>query len=368
MTNRSSEPVRAALLGTGGWSKVLAASAYGSRLRLVCCWSRTPERLHAFAVTTGIAPAADLESIWCDPSIEAVVLAVPNPLHCSLAMLASSHHKHVFVEKPIAHSLDGGLAMAELESEFGIRLVVGHCARMLFGNRFIARAVHDGDLGRVTCLEAKFSNDRGLKLTSEDWRWYDSRAPGGPLSQIAIHQFDTLRAIGGDLASVSAQSARLSPSGAEVHDQWVLGVRFVDGKLGSIVTSWTSPGAYSVRATGEAASLSYEIDQALWSTPERLHEHAVLERQERGQGLGARTRVAVPPGNMVRDELELFADCVRHDRPCELSAENGCHALAAVDAALASVRRRGEAVSLREIMDAARVRLNLGRAQFAAPI
>ncbi len=355
MNASTPRPLRAALLGTGAWARVLAAAARASsRIEIACCWSRNADHVEAFAAANAIAPCRDLDRALRDPAIEAVIIALPNDRHREFAQRAAEHGKHVFVEKPIAHTLADGLAMVDVARERGIQLVVGHCARMLAGNRFLANAIAAGELGRVSHLEATFANERGLKLTPQDWRWYQASAPGGPLSQIAIHQFDTLRALGGDFRSVSAHSARLSPLGAEVEDQWLVAIEFADGKLGSVVTSWTSPGAYSVRATGDRASLFYEIDQALWSKPERLHDGAVLERQEPGQGPAARQRLPVPAGNMFRDELELFADCIRRAEPCELSGENGCHALAAVDAAIVSARRGGAAVTLEEVTIAAR--------------
>jgi len=352
----SPRPLRAALLGTGAWAKVLATAARGSRLDIGCCYSPNATHRFAFAQAMGIAAVDDLRRVWEERAIEAVVIAAPNALHRTLAEQAAAHGKHVFVEKPIAHTLEDAIAMVALEREHGIHLVVGHCARMLAGNVAIAHAVRDGDLGRVAHIEANFSNDRGLKLAPGDWRWYEASAPGGPLSQIGIHQLDTLRALGGDLVAVSACSARLSPVGAEVADQWTVNVRFADGKLGSVATSWTSPGHYSVRVTGERASWFHEIDQSLWSQPSRLHENAVLERQAHGDGPGKRTRIAVPQGDMFRDELEHFADAVTHDAPCALTADNGLRALAAVYAAIASAASGGREVLLDDVVAAARVR------------
>jgi predicted dehydrogenase len=356
MSSASPPPVRAALLGTGAWAKVLASAARDTRLRITCCHSPNAERRAAFSQASGIPAVDAIERVWDDTSIAAVVIAAPNQLHRSLAEDAARHGKHVFVEKPIAHTLEDALAMVELPHQHRITLVVGHCARMLAGNRAIARAMDQGDLGRVSHIEANFSNDRGLRLPPDDWRWYDAKSPGGPLSQIGIHQFDTLRALGGDIVAVSARSARLSPAGAEVADQWMVNVRFADGKLGCIVTSWTSPGNYSVRATGDGASWFYEIDQSLWSQPARLHENAVLERQARGEGPGERARMPVSPGNMFRDELELFADAVSNGNAPELSADNGMRALAAVEAAMASDACGGAEVLLDEFVEAARRR------------
>jgi len=47
---------------------------------------------------------------------------------------------------------------------------------------------------------------------------------------------------------------------------------------------------------------------------------------------------------------------VRGDRSCELSAANGCQALAAVEAAIVSASRGGAAVTLDEMLAAATVR------------
>jgi predicted dehydrogenase len=82
----------------------------------------------------------------------------------------------------------------------------------------------------------------------------------------------------------------------------------------------------------------------------------VLELQARGDGPGKRQRIDVAPGDMFRDELELFADAVRKRTRVPLDAENGVQALAAVEAALASARRGGAEVALDDMLAAARAR------------
>jgi predicted dehydrogenase len=98
----------------------------------------------------------------------------------------------------------------------------------------------------------------------------------------------------------------------------------------------------------------YDIDQTHWASPERLHENATFYRQARGKGPAERQALPVPPGNMYRDELDMFADCVARNADCELSAANGCQAVAAVYAALTSAKEGSRAVTLNEIVDAAR--------------
>jgi predicted dehydrogenase len=354
--------LQAALIGVGAWGRVLAkAASQSDKIELVCCVGRNPERLSAFSRDTG-TPVREFDAVLADKDIGAVMLALPNELHFEFAERAAGAGKHIYIEKPIASTMTDALAIAALESAHGVHIAVGHCARLLTGIRAIRQGIDAGNLGKVSQIEANFSNDRGLRLTPQDWRWYSERSPGGSLSQIAIHQFDTLRFLGGDIAAVSASAGRHSPAGAEVEDQWIVAVHFADGKVGTVISSWTSPGTFSVRATGADALMFYDIDQTHWAAPEMLHENATLYLQARGKGPGGRQAISVPAGNMYRDELKIFTDCVVRGSPCELSAANGCQALAAVYAALKSAKEGSRAVALGDIIDAAQIEIGrIGR-------
>ena len=346
-----------ALIGVGAWGRVLAkAASQSSKIVFTCCVGRNPERLATFSRDIGV-PARDIEGVLADKNIAAVALALPNELHFEFARRAAAAGKHVYIEKPIANTMTDALAIAALESAHGVRIIVGHCARLLTGIRAIRQAIDSGKLGKLSQIEANFSNDRGLRLTPQDWRWYSKSSPGGSLSQIAIHQFDTLRYLGGDIAAVSASAGRHSPVGAEVEDQWIVAVHFADGKRGSVISNWTSPGTFNVRATGADALMVYDIDESRWGAPERLHENATLYLQARGKGPADRKAIGIAAGNMYREELEMFVDSIASGAPCELSAANGCQAVAAVYASLKSAKEDSRAVSLSEIIEAARAEL-----------
>jgi predicted dehydrogenase len=347
-----------ALVGVGAWGRVLAKAANQSqKIEFTCCVGRNPDRLAAFSRDMGI-PARNFDSVLADKAIGAVALALPNEMHFEFARRASQAGKHIYIEKPIANTMVDSLAIAALEPAHDVRIAVGHCARLLTGVRAIGAVIAAGKLGKLTQIEANFSNDRGLRLTPQDWRWYSESSPGGSLSQIGVHQFDTLRYLGGDIAAVSASAARHSPVGAEVEDQWIVAVHFADGKRGAMISNWTSPGTFNVRATGTEALMFYELDQTHWPNPERLHEKATLYLQTRGKGPADRQLMPVPQGNMYRDELEFFADSVASGKECELSAANGCQAVAAVYAALKSAGEGGRAVLLSEIIEDARAQLS----------
>jgi predicted dehydrogenase len=290
-----------------------------------------------------------------NPAVEGVILTVPNEQHLRLAVEVAQARKHVYTEKPIASTLEEGLAMADLQATHGITVTVGHSARLMAGIREIRAAIDRGELGRVAFMEANFSNERALELTPQTWRWYRHRAPGGPLSQLAVHHFDVLRYLGGDVVEASAIAAKLSPVGAEVDDQSMTLLRFADGKIGYVGSCWTSPGVFALRVFGSKGLMHYEIDFAAWDTPEKLHEASTLYIQRGKDGYARREALKVPESDMFRAELELFALSCRSGQENELSADNGNAAVAIQYAALRSIEENGRLVRIADVIEAARL-------------
>ncbi len=335
------------IIGLGKWAGVLArAAARSSRLSIARGWSRSAATRRAFATAHGIDCPETLEQLLEDPAIEGVLLTVPNELHLSYALQCARAGKHVYIEKPITGRLDEALALRSACDAAGVRVFVGHCAKLLAGVRLMHQAAAAGELGALCLIEGRFSNERGLALTPQDWRWYQDKAPGGPLSQIAIHQFDVLRHLGGEVDTVSAISSRRSPAGAEVEDQWVVSLGFASGALGCVTTSWTSPGVFEVRVVGTRALMHYRIDQTRWGTAERLHEGASLVLQKHGQSPTAAAELPVPQSDMFQQELELFADLVRGTPQPDFDADYGIGILGLVEAARHSDRHDGTRVRL----------------------
>jgi predicted dehydrogenase len=354
----ASTPVNVAIVGLGRWAKVLArATANSRKLKIVAGYSRSEEKRLAFQQELGVPAAPDMHTLLADPKIEGVILTVPNEQHLPVAAEVAKAGKHVYTEKPIASSLEDGLQIAALERQYGVTVTVGHSARLMAGIRQIRAAIDNGDLGRVAFIEANFSNERALELTPKTWRWYKDKAPGGPLSQLAIHQFDVLHYLGGEVVEASAMASKLSPVGAEVDDQSMTLLKFADGKVGYVGSCWTSPGVFAVRVFGSKGLMHYEIDFGTWDTPAKLHETSTLYIQRGKSGYGSREVLEVPPSDMFRAELELFAESCRTGKSNELSAYNGNVAVAIVNAALRSIEKKGQAVTVAEVLEHARARV-----------
>src|SRR5690349_12590970 len=350
--------VKLGIVGLGRWAKVLTRAAKGSdRFEIVAGYSRAAERRDAFAREFGVPAVPDLDTMLTDPQIQGVILTVPNEQHLPLARRVAMAKKHVYTEKPIAATLEDGLAIEALEHQHGITVTVGHSARLMAGIRKIREAIDAGELGRVGFMEANFSNERALELTPSTWRWYRDRAPGGPLSQLAIHQFDVLHYLGGEIVAASSIASKLSPVGAEVDDQSMTTLKFADGKIGYVGSCWTSPGIFAVRVFGSKGLMHYEIDFGTWDTPAELHKSATLYVQRGKDGYGKRQPIEIPESDMFRAELEMFAESCATGRPNELTAYNGNVAVAIVAAALRSVDKHGLAVRVGDVIEETRARV-----------
>ncbi len=350
--------VKVGIVGLGRWAKVLTrASLKSDKLKIVAGYSRGEQSRQAFAQEFGIPVVPDLRTMLADREIAGVILTVPNEQHLPVAAEAARAGKHVYTEKPIASTLEEGLEIAALEQRHGVTVMVGHSARLVGGIRRIREAIDAGELGRVAFIEANFSNERALELTPNTWRWYKAKAPGGPLSQLAIHQFDVLHYLGGEIAEASSMASKLSPVGAEVDDQSMTVIRFADGKLGYVGSCWTSPGVFAVRVLGSKAMMHCEIDFGSWDTPDKLDLNSTLYIQRGKDGYGKREQLQFPASDMFVAELEMFAQSCRDGKPNELNADNGNVALAVVNAALRSIERQGQCVRIADMIGEARSRL-----------
>lgn len=349
------DKVKVGIVGLGRWARVLTrASTLSDKLEIVAGYSRSEEKRAKFQADTGVAPAASLSAMLADPAIKGVILTVPNEQHLPVAAEVAAAGKHIYTEKPIASTLEDGMAIEALQRAHGVTVTVGHSARLLGGVREIRRRMDAGELGRVGFIEVNFSNERALELTPQTWRWYRHRAPGGPLSQLAIHMFDIVHYLGGEVEAASSIASKLSPVGAEVDDQSMTTLKLANCGVAYVGTCWTSPGIFSVRVFGSAGLMHYEIDFGTWDTPEAIRDSSVLYIQRGKDGYARREVLQEPASNMFLAELEMFAESCRTGQPNELTAANGTAAVACVYAALESIRQGSALVPLADVQARAR--------------
>ncbi|MEL6369959.1 MAG: Gfo/Idh/MocA family oxidoreductase [Pseudomonadota bacterium] len=65
-------------------------------------------------------------------AVDMVTIAAPGAMHADLALQAISAGKHVYIEKPIALSVQNGREIIDAAANAGVRLAVGHQERVVF--------------------------------------------------------------------------------------------------------------------------------------------------------------------------------------------------------------------------------------------
>jgi 1,5-anhydro-D-fructose reductase (1,5-anhydro-D-mannitol-forming) len=347
------DKVRLASVGLGRWARVLARAAQrGDVLQLVSCFSRSESSRTSFCEEFGVPRSAPTyDELLADPEVEGIVLTTPNDTHRALICRALEAGKAVYTDKPISHTLEDAIAIAVTAEDSGCAFAVGHSARRLAGHREMKRWLQSDRLGRVSLAEANFSNERGLELTPQAWRYSASKNPGGALIQLGVHHADTLQYLLGPIESVSATIRKLYTQ-SEVPDATMTVLEFELGMLGYLGCGWASPGVYSMNLLGTKANLFYDLDFTHWHDSHVADNYSSLRSQFYGES--ERKAVDVAPTDMFREQLEEFALAIRGSAEVEVGAPEAIDALAVVHAALESSARGGEAVRLDEIIERAR--------------
>ncbi len=324
------EPVGVALIGIGMWGRRLAGVIQRTpSLKLVTAFNRDAAKRAAFAQEFGCEAAASFEAAVEHPGVQGVLLITPNDLHAEQAIACAERGKHLFIEKPIANTLDEGYSIQRACRAAGVALMVGHCFRRLGAARKVKALIEQGALGQVVLAESNFSLP--AVLTPDKWRYYRASNPGGALMQLGVHHADTLQYWLGPAASVSGSIARLATQ-AESDDVGSALVEFASGARGVINSAAVSPKTYTLRLYGSKANLFYDAGMSIWPNAEKMDPSTTLTLVTQSGS----ERLPFEARDMVAEELDEFARCVRGETEPETGAAEGIAALAVIRCAIES--------------------------------
>jgi predicted dehydrogenase len=317
-------PIRLALFGPGGFGYVRSRAMASSPLvEYVACYSPFEAERQQCAKEFGVFAAPNEAAIWEDPAIDGVVLSTPNQIHLQQIRAAAESGKHVFVEKPLAPNVAEAREIVDMCATAGIILMVGHNARRRTRIRTMKRYLDDGRLGQPLVAEANNSHAGGLSIQPDDWRWYPDNCPGGPLTQLGIHQVDNLCYLMGPVARVSAWQRRLAVQ-APIPDVSTTLIEFESGVLGYLGAHYAVQDTRYVFILGTEANVRW--DRALG---------LVLE-SETGREL-----IVLDENDTIQEEIDEFAHCIATNAKPEVDGHGALAAVAVIEAAvLSNLRRR----------------------------
>jgi len=131
-----------------------------------------------------------------------VMLGLPNDLHAPIALDALNAGKHVFVEKPMANTLDECDRMIEAAERNGVKVFVGHSQRFFAATVAAREAVLSGTYGTPIMARDTWTKAFGVETRPP---WFLDRARGGGMWLMnGAHMIDrTCWVLGSGVAAVT---------------------------------------------------------------------------------------------------------------------------------------------------------------------
>jgi predicted dehydrogenase len=263
--------------------------------------------------------------------MDAVIISLPNYLHFESVKLALEEGLNVFIEKPLANTVEECQEIVKLVRKSGRKLMVGHCFRFLEAVDKMKESLDKGVIGKleVATLEevinGPFAHPR-VPAPVSDW-WFDpKKSGGGALLDIGYHMIDLFRFFVGDAEVVfSSLDHKFS---LPVEDGAIVILRSSGYSAKGIVNvGWyqkTIFPKYNFRVIlhGNAGYLSSEN-----LVPRNLYLHAIKE--------SAKNFLRRIVGKRIRylsytyyyepfyQELEHFFNCIKKDLEPAVSVKDG---------------------------------------------
>jgi UDP-2-acetamido-3-amino-2,3-dideoxy-glucuronate N-acetyltransferase len=249
-----------AVIGCGHWGKNLVRNfAELGALAAVC--DPNGELAQSYAQKYSVDNLS-FTAVLNNPSVEGVVLAVPAPLHASMAIEAMNAGKHVYVEKPLAMNIVEADTMICSSKKNSVQLMVGHLLQYHPIFMALRRLVESGELGSLSYI---YSNrlSCGKVRSEEDVIW-----------SFAPHDISMILSLTGEEPElVRTESSKILQPG--IADTATVHMEFKSGVKSHISVSWLHPfKEQKLVVVGKDAMAVFD-DTKPWSEKLALYRHAV---------------------------------------------------------------------------------------------
>ena len=285
-----------AVVGCGHWGKNLVRNfAELGALAAVC--DPNDKLAQAYAEQYDVSNLS-FAAILANSAIEGVVLAVPAPLHASMAKDVMNAAKHVYVEKPLAMNRIEAEAMIACAKKNNVQLMTGHLLQ--YHPVFVAvrRLVESGELGSLSYV---YSNrlSFGKVRSEEDVIW-----------SFAPHDISMILSLTGrEPELVKTESACILQSG--IADTATIHMEFKPNLKAHISVSWLHPHKeQKLVVVGEKAMAVFD-DTKPWSQKLSIYRHIV--QTSGGPPILEKAEVEykeVSQSEPLRNECQHFLDVV----------------------------------------------------------
>src|ERR1700733_6776608 len=304
--------ISAAVIGLGWWGKTILKNLLNSTVIAPVLAVDPLDQARASASALGIGTASRFEDALANSKVEAVILCTPQEHHAQQIAAAARSKRHVFCEKALCTTAADAEAAIAAVRKAGVQLGIGHERRFEPAVIEMRKRFASGEFGNPLLLEGNFSQDKFLKLPSDNWRLSNTLNPVGPLSATGIHMVDLSIALLGRPTSVWARLARLG-SDFENGDTLSITIGFENGATAMLGAVLATPFMGRLALLGskgwmEIRDRSHPENSTGWDVTSVCRDETPVTTFH-------------PPHPAVRDNLEAFGCATLREGPYPVALE-----------------------------------------------
>ena len=167
-------------------------------LRLVAVCAPHLEGLENYREKCGdeLMMTSDYRALVEDPKVNAIFVCSPDHLHAGHAIAALEAGKHVFLEKPMATTIDDGDAILAAAAVSKGKLYVGHNMRFFPVMNKMRDLIVEGRIGRVEAIWCRHFVSYGGDAYFKDWH-SERKYTNSLLLQKGAHDIDIIHFLAG---------------------------------------------------------------------------------------------------------------------------------------------------------------------------
>jgi len=246
------------------------------RDRFVCSYaSRDGDRAEEYRRRfRGLRAYGSYRAAVEDPSVDAVVVAVPPRFHLGLTLEALRAGKHVLVEKPAFLLRRDYDEVRALQEQTGLVVCVGENDHYKPSAVVLRRLLADGAIGDLVL--AQFTTIAERAKPADDWRNDTSIAGGDAFFEEGIHWLHLAGSLGPRISRVSAYRPAPSPDGLQGDvrvKSMLVAFEYDEGAVGALYYSREIPsllrGLRWSKLFGRRGVITFESNGAVVVAPGR---------------------------------------------------------------------------------------------------
>ncbi len=336
--------LRIAVIGAGYWGPNLVRNlSEAPGAEPVAVADLDPERLATIRKRFPfVRVTTDHRELLGDPAIDAVCIATPISTHRALAEASLAAGKHVFVEKPLAATVEDAEAIVAAAARAGRTLMVGHTFIYNPAVTAVRAILERGELGRVHYVHSQRVN---LGLHQFDFNVLWDLGPHDV--SIVLYWLDE------EPEWVQCVGACYIQAGIE--DVVFLTMGFPSGAIAHAHLSWLAPSKLrAMTVIGSEKMAVYDDTQPAEKV--KVYDHGVAELSSeelrRSYRAGDIHSPRVPVTEALQLEVRHFVECMRDGTRPRSDGAAGARVVRVLEAAMRSLQAQGARVAYRELAPA----------------